>query len=41
MRALLLALAMLVVPSAAFAGTDIVAVCYKELRGADALEPRI
>jgi hypothetical protein len=29
MRALLLALAMLVVPSAAFAGTDIVAVCYK------------
>ena len=30
MRALLLALAMLVVPSAAFAGTDIVAVCYKD-----------
>ena len=29
MRALLLALAMLVVPSAAFAGTDI-AVCYKD-----------
>ena len=30
MRALLLALAMLVVPSAAFAGTDIVATCYKD-----------
>lgn len=30
MRALLLALAMLVVPSAVFAGTDIVAVCYKD-----------
>jgi len=30
MRALLLALAMLIVPSAAFAGTDIVAVCYKD-----------
>ena len=30
MRALLLALAMVVVPSAAFAGTDIVAVCCKD-----------